>query len=285
MVEQDRATGGWDFRSAAEGAALPADSVPEGIDITVPHSARVWNYWLGGKDNYPVDQQAGDRVFEMFPEIVEVARASRAFLRRAVRFLAGEQGVRQFLDVGTGLPTADNTHEVAQQVAPSSRVVYVDNDPLVLLHARALLASRPEGATAYIEANVHEPETILEAAAGTLDFTQPVALMLLGIIGHVADVDEARSIVRRLLDPLPPGSYLVLNDGESSPRRDAALADYSDNSGADGYYSRTREQITQFFDGLDLLEPGVVSTPLWRPDPGTEPVALDVCCGIGRKTS
>ena len=127
-MEQDSTTGSWDFRSAATEAATPTDAAPAAIDITVPHSARVWNYWLGGKDNYPVDQQAGDRVFEMFPEIVEVARASRAFLRRAVRFLAGEQGVRQFLDVGTGLPTADNTHEVAQQVAPSSRVVYIDND-------------------------------------------------------------------------------------------------------------------------------------------------------------
>jgi hypothetical protein len=284
-MEQDSTTGDWDFRSAAAEAAMPTEAAPAGIDVTVPHSARVWNYWLGGKDNYPVDEQAGDRVFETFPEIVEVARASRAFLRRAVRFLASEQGVRQFLDVGTGLPTADNTHEVAQQVAPSSHVVYVDNDPLVLVHARALLTSRPEGATAYIEADVHDPEAILQAAAATLDFTQPVTLMLLGIIGHVTDVEEARSIVRRLLDPLPPGSYLVLNDGESSPRRDAALADYADNSGAEAYHSRTREQIAQFFDGLDLLEPGVVSTPLWRPDPGTEPRALDVCCGIGRKTT
>ncbi|SNQ49416.1 S-adenosyl methyltransferase [Frankia canadensis] len=252
------------------------------IDTSVPHSARVWNYWLGGKDNYPTDRAAGDQVYEIFPAIVEVARASRAFLTRAVSFLVTEAGVRHFLDVGTGLPTADNTHEVAQRLAPDSRVVYVDNDPMVLAHARALLASSPEGATAYLDADVRHPEAIIEAAARTLDLTAPVALMLLGIMGHVAEFDDAISLVRRLVDALPSGSYLVLNDGTSSPARDEALDRYSD-SGADAYHSRTPEQIAAFFAGLDLVEPGVVSTPLWRPGPAATPLPLDVHCGVAKK--
>jgi hypothetical protein len=164
---------------------------PPTIDTTVPHSARVWNYWLGGKDNYPVDRAAGEQFREIFPEIVDAARTSRQFLTRAVRYLAGVAGIRQFLDVGTGLPTADNTHEVAQRVAPDSRIVYVDNDPLVLTHARALLTSTPQGVTENIDADVREPDKIVLAAAKTLDFTQPTALMLLGILGHIGDYDEA----------------------------------------------------------------------------------------------
>ncbi|MCK9897904.1 SAM-dependent methyltransferase [Frankia sp. AgB32] len=253
------------------------------FDTSIPHSARVWNYWLGGKDNYPADRAAGDQVFEIFPAIVEVARASRQFLGRAVTYLAGEAGIRQFLDVGTGLPTAENTHEVAQRVAPESRIVYVDNDPMVLAHARALLTSSPEGVTAYLDADVHNPEKILAAAAAFLDLTQPVALMLLGVLGHLDDFDEARSLVNRLLAGLPTGSYLVLNDGTSSPRRDEAMDRYSD-SGGDSYNSRTPDQIAAFFDGLDLLDPGVVSTPLWRPEPGSDLTPLDVHCGIGRKS-
>ncbi len=165
---------------------------PPEIDTSVPHSARVWNYWLGGKDHYPVDRAAGEQFREVFPEIVNAARASRQFLTRAVRYLAGEAGIRQFLDIGTGLPTADNTHEVAQRAAPACRIVYVDNDPLVLTHARALLTSTPEGATDYVDADLREPGKIVEGAARTLDFTQPVALMLMGILGHAADDDEAR---------------------------------------------------------------------------------------------
>ena len=182
------------------------------IDITVPHSARVWNYWLGGKDNYAVDRAAGDQYRELFPQIVDAARAARYFLARAVRFLAGEAGVRQFLDIGTGLPTVDNTHEIAQRVAPDSRIVYVDNDPLVLAHARALLTSTPEGTTDYIDADLRDPATILSSATETLDFSQPVGLFLIGVLGHVPDDDEARSIMRRLLDALPSGSYLALAD-------------------------------------------------------------------------
>jgi S-adenosyl methyltransferase len=183
---------------------------PPQIDTSVPNSARIWNYWLGGKDNYPVDRKAGDGYRAVYPGIVDVARASRRVLTRAVRYLAGEAHVRQFLDIGTGLPTADNTHEVAQRVAPDARVVYVDNDPVVLAHARALLTSSP-GATAYVDADLHDPERIL-AAARTLDFSQPIGLMLLGVLGHIDDDDQARSIVKRLLDALPSGSYLTVCD-------------------------------------------------------------------------
>src|SRR5215208_848013 len=168
---------------------------PPEIDAGVPNSARIWNYWLGGKDNYPVDREAGDDYRAIYPEIVDVACASRRFLTRAVRYLAGEAHVQQFLDIGTGLPTADNTHEVAQRAAPEARVVYVDNDPVVLAHARALLTST-QGATAFVDADLHDPDTILDAAVRTLDFTRPIGLMLLGVLGHIDDDDEARAIVK-----------------------------------------------------------------------------------------
>ncbi|HYY81416.1 MAG TPA: SAM-dependent methyltransferase, partial [Actinomycetes bacterium] len=180
------------------------------IDTSVAHSARIWNYWLGGKDHYPVDRTVGDRIAEMFPDIVTLARADRAFLGRAVRYLVSEAGIRQFLDIGTGLPTADNTHEVAQRLAPECRIVYVDNDPLVLAHARALLVGTPQGATDYIDADVREPDTILRAAARTLDFSQPVAVMLLGILHHLSDDDQADAIVDRLVDGIPAGGFLTI---------------------------------------------------------------------------
>src|SRR5215831_18678307 len=164
--------------------AGPAPTPSPKIDTSVPYSARIWNYWLGGKDNYPVDRAAGEEYVKVFPGIVDIARHSRYFLARAVRFLAGDVGIRQFLDVGTGLPTADNTHEVAQRVAPESRILYVDNDPLVLAHARALLTSSSEGLCEYVDADVRDPATILSIAGGVLDFTRPIALMLMGIMGH-----------------------------------------------------------------------------------------------------
>src|ERR1700719_1781256 len=163
-----------------EHSATQGKTAGTAIDTTVPHSARIWNYWLGGKDNYAVDREAGDQYKEIFPGIAVVARTSRGFLTRAVRYLAADAGIRQFLDIGTGLPTVNNTHQVAQQVAPESRVVYVDNDPLVLVHARALLTSSPEGATEYIEADARDAGTIVEGAAATLDFTRPVAITMLG---------------------------------------------------------------------------------------------------------
>jgi hypothetical protein len=253
----------------------------------VPHSARIWNYWLGGKDNYAVDRAAGDEYAKVFPGIVDVARASRHFLTRTIRYLAGEAGIRQFLDVGTGLPTADNTHQVAQQIAPESRIVYVDNDPLVLAHARALLTSTPEGATAYIHADLHDTGEIMTEAAETLDFTKPIALILSGILGHVTDTDDARSIVRSLMDALPPGSYLSLNDGTSviAPEEfQEAQEDYNE-SGALPYVLRTPDEIASFFNGLELVEPGVVSCPRWRPEPTQfgPPADVDAFGGVGRK--
>jgi hypothetical protein len=256
------------------------------IDTQVPHSARIWNYWLGGKDHYPVDREAGEAFLEIYPDMVQVARAARYFLARTVRYLAGEAGIRQFLDVGTGLPVADNTHEVAQRVAPESRIVYVDNDPLVLVHARALLTSRPEGACAYIDADVRDPARILEAAEATLDFGKPVALMLVGILGHIGDDDEAKSIVRRLTAALPPGSYLTLSDGgNTSEARQVAHERYA-KTGAVPYKLRSPAQITALFDGLDLLEPGVVSVSKWRPDPSPfgPPRHVDTYGGVARKS-
>ncbi|MEW2352611.1 SAM-dependent methyltransferase [Spirillospora sp. NPDC029432] len=256
-----------------------------GIDTSVPHSARIWNYWLGGKDNFPVDQEAGDRYTEVFPGIVEVARVSREFLGRAVRHLAAEEGVRQFLDIGTGLPTEENTHQVAQRVAPESHIVYVDNDPLVLVHARALLTSRPEGATHYVEADLHEPREILRLAGAHLDFGKPVALMLMGIMGHVSDDAEALSIVRRLVGGLSPGGYLVLEDGTDTDEAFLEAQKGYDDTGAVPYRLRGPEQIARFFEGLELLEPGVVSLPLWKPDPSPlgPPPKAHAYGGVARK--
>jgi hypothetical protein len=254
------------------------------LDTNVPHSARIWNYWLGGKDNFAVDRQVGDQVREVFPAIVENARASRAFLRRAVRHLTAERGIRQFLDLGTGLPTADNTHEIAQSVAPESRVVYVDNDPLVLVHARALLTSSPEGVTDYVDADVRDTDTILRQARRVLDFDRPVALVMLGILSNVADYGEARSIVARLVDAVPSGSFVVVNDGTDTSEEIAQGARVS-GAGGHPYALRSPEQIARYFDGLELVEPGVVPTTRWRPDPGHDESSprLDGYCGVARK--
>ncbi|HZN18031.1 MAG TPA: SAM-dependent methyltransferase [Micromonosporaceae bacterium] len=255
------------------------------IDTTIPHSARVWNYWLGGKDNYAVDREAGDKFRDIFPGIVDIARGTRAFLARAVRYLAGEVGIRQFLDIGTGLPTSDNTHQVAQRVAPESRIVYVDNDPLVLAHARALLVGTPQGATDYIEADVREPDKILERAAETLDLTQPTALMLLGILGLVPDEDEIRSIVKRLMGSLPSGSYLVHEDeGPTVEGLVEATRAYAE-SGAKPYILRSPETTIRFFDGLELVEPGLVDVTQWRPEhsPFGAPAPVHAICSVWRK--
>ena len=246
----------------------PADIAGTGIDITVPHSARIWNYWLGGKDNYAVDREAGDQFSAIYPGIVDIARADRAFLGRVVRYLAGPAGVRQFLDVGTGLPTADNTHQVAQRVAPDARVVYVDNDPLVLVHARTLLASSAEGITSFVDADLSDPDTVLAEAAKTLDLTQPVGLTFMGVLGHVTDHTVAQSIVSRLLAGLPSGSYLSINDSvNTSEALEAALRVY-EASGAVPYRTRSVEQFASYFDGLELVDPGLVLVDDWRPDPG-----------------
>ncbi|MBO8189758.1 SAM-dependent methyltransferase [Streptomyces spirodelae] len=233
----------------------------------VAHNARVWNYWLGGKDYYDIDQQVGDHVTSMFPSIREVARADRTFLGHAVRFLAGEAGVRQFLDIGTGLPTVENTHQVAQRVAPTSRIVYVDNDPTVLAHARALLAGSPEGETDYIDADAHQPQAILDAAADTLDFTEPVAVILLGILNFIADTREATEIVETLMAAAPSGSYLVLTHPTLELGGDGnveAMRFWNENA-APPITARTGAEVARFFQGLELLEPGIVSCARWRP--------------------
>ena len=266
-----------------------------GIDTSTPHSARIWNYWLGGKDNYAVDRAAGDAYIAVHPDVTVVARASRAFLARTVTYLAEEAGIRQFLDVGTGLPTADNTHEVAQRVAPDARIVYVDNDPLVLAHARALLTSTPEGATHYLDADMHQPDQLLAGAREILDLDRPVALMFMGVLGHVPDLAEARRLVRLLLDHMPSGSYLVINDGTDVVRGKAvteAQEQYNE-SGAVPYRIRTPEEIAGFFDGLEWVEPGFVSVPLWRPEigrpenvttiNGRAPEPVDAFGGVARK--
>ncbi len=238
------------------------------FDPTVAHPARVYDYWLGGKDNFEADRIAGEETIAAYPAIRASARANRAFLARSVRYLAAERGIRQFLDIGTGLPTASNTHEVAQSVAPESRIVYVDNDPLVLSHARALLTSSSEGATAYLDADLRDTGDILEQAADTLDFSKPVAIMLLAILHYIPDTGEAQRIVARLVSAVPSGSYLTISHAASdiSPDEMAEMIRRMNEHLAEGnHVGRTRHVVARFFDGLDLVEPGVVKVTQWRP--------------------
>lgn len=255
------------------------------IDTTRPHSARFWNYFVGGKDNYEVDREVGDQIKTFFPGLVDVAVAGRQFLRRSVSHLVKEHGIRQFLDIGTGLPTADNTHQVAQTIAPDARIVYVDNDPLVLTHARALLTSTPEGVTDYIDADLYQPDAILAEAAKTLDFERPVALMLLGILGHADDFRRARDVVRALMDGLPSGSLLVVYDGTRTSEGMIAAEKAYIESGAVPYYVREPQEIETLFDGLRMIEPGFVRLSEWRPDADSATVAADVDAfgGVGVK--
>jgi hypothetical protein len=255
----------------------------EGIDTTVPHSARIWNYWLGGKDNYPVDREAGEAFLKAYPGMAAEARANRQFLARGVTYLVTEAGIRQFLDIGTGLPTADNTHEIAQRLDPGCRVVYVDNDPLVLAHARALLTSTPEGVTDYVDADLHDPDKILAAAAKILDFSAPIALILSGIMGHIDDDEGPHAIVSRLMDRLPSGSYLMLQDGTTVSQANAdALEDYN-SSGAIPYNLRAPGEVVRYFDGLELVQPGVLPIQQWRTGSGESLDEVNTYGGIGRK--
>jgi hypothetical protein len=256
------------------------------LDTGIPHSARLWNYWLGGKDNFAADREVADQILAMVPEMVASARADRAFLGRVVRYLAGEAGVRQFLDVGTGIPTAENTHEVAQRVAPTSRIVYVDNDPMVLVHARALLTSHPDGKTDYLDADLRRPEKIIEGAKQTLDFDQPIAVTLLGILNFIPDDDEAVDLVRRLVDAVPSGSYVVIShptteiNGETMTE---ALRLWNEGPAAK-MVLRSAEQVKRLFGDLDMVEPGVVTCSQWHPDKGAEDaVAVPHYGGVGRK--
>ncbi|MEU6915127.1 SAM-dependent methyltransferase [Streptomyces olindensis] len=243
------------------------------LNTGVAHNARVWNYWIGGKDNYEVDQQVGEHVAGMFPIIRDIARADREFLGRAVAHLAGERGVRQFLDIGTGLPTADNTHEIAQRIAPDARIVYVDNDPIVLVHARTLLTGTSDGATAYIDADVHDPDAIIERAADTLDLTRPVAVMMLGILNFVLDTAKARDIVRRVMAAVPSGSFLVLThptfDDELGGAGQIPAMKFWNENATPPITARSGTDIAAFLDGLDLLDPGMVSCGQWRAEPGS----------------
>jgi hypothetical protein len=261
-----------------------------GIDTTVPHSARIWNYWLGGKDNYAVDREAGDAWVAVHPQITVNAREARAFLQRVVRYLAGEVGLRQFLDIGTGLPTANNTHEVAQRIAPDARVVYVDNDPLVLAHARALLIGTPEGTTKYLHADLRDVDALIEGAREILDFTEPIAVLILGVLGHIADLDEGRALVKQVLSHVPSGSYLAICDGTPTEEKRKAAEEYVKTGGVP-YQNREPDVIAGFFEGLEWIEPGFVSVPLWRPDPptdgvptiGSSPMPVDEYGGVARK--
>ncbi|WP_188192124.1 SAM-dependent methyltransferase [Nonomuraea sp. SYSU D8015] len=253
------------------------------INAHVPHAARIWNYWMGGKDNFEADRAAGDAVAEVYPDIVTMAKQSRRFLIRAVRHLAAEAGIRQFLDIGTGLPTMQNTHEVAQSIAPDSRIVYVDNDPLVLVHARALLKNTTAGGvTTYVHADYHEPEVIVSEARTVLDFTRPIGVMFMGVLGYVEDFDVLLSIVRRVMDAVPSGSYLVLWDGtdtgDAVNEGSAKLAE----SGAVPYYLRSPAQLAECFAGLELVEPGVVPIALWRPGTDADE-AIDAYGAVARK--
>jgi len=259
--------------------------LPE-IDTSVAHVARVYDYWLGGKDNFAPDRAAAEAAMREDPNVVEGVRGNRAFLARAVRYLAGPAGVRQFLDIGTGIPAADNTHEVAQDRAPRSRVVYVDNDPIVLAHARALLTSATEGATAYLDQDLRDVGEIVRAAAATLDFGRPVAVMLIGILHCIPDEDDPAGIIKRLMDAVPAGSYLAIshpaNDlNDPGVRR---LASRLNELMTMKLRFRSRAEVAAFFDGLDLVEPGLVRAPEWRPDRDTDaanPAAL--WGGVARK--
>jgi len=237
------------------------------LDTGVPHVARVYNYWLGGTDNFAADRAAGEQAMRAFPAIALSARSNRAFLARAVHFLAEEAGIRQFLDIGTGIPSANNTHQVAQAAAPESRVVYVDYDPIVLRHAQALLAGSSAGQTSYIEADLRDPRQIIDGAAATLDLGQPVAVMLLAILQHIGDDDDPYQIVATLMEALAPGSYLTIShpasdiDAEAMAKMAVAL----NQTMAEKVTFRDRDAVGRFFTGLDLAEPGLVQASKWRP--------------------
>jgi hypothetical protein len=261
---------------------------PPEIDTGTAHVARVYNYWLGGKDHFAADREAGDQALDAYPDLVSSVRANRAFLRRAVRYLAAEGGVRQFLDIGTGLPSADNTHEVAQSVAPDARVVYVDNDPMVLAHARALLTSGPGGATAYLDADVRDPGRILREAARLLDFSQPVGIMLVAILHLVSDEDDPGGIVTRLMDAVPPGSYLVISHVPSDMKAVMEVVDAAERVNqlmAQRTSPRSQAAVTGYFGGLELVPPGVVPIQEWRPDTPEEAAAhAAMWGGVARKS-
>jgi S-adenosyl methyltransferase len=274
--------------AGGEGGTEAGHGVPGApdIDTSTAHPARVYDYWLGGKDNFAADREAAELALQAYPQLAAAVQSNRAFLARAVHYLTHEAGIRQFLDIGTGIPAVNNTHQVAQREAPESRIVYVDNDPIVLLHARALLKSTPQGACDYLHADLRHPGKILDEAARTLDFRAPVALMLLAILQFIADDEDPYALVSRLLAALPPGSYLVVShptDDFNPNRQGESIQRYNERV-ADQAVLRGRDETARFFDGLELVEPGVVAVAKWRPDSDLDAARpSSMWCAVGRK--
>jgi hypothetical protein len=265
----------------------PGRDLARSIDTTIPHSARIWNYWLGGKDHYLVDRRVGDQCVAIFPGMFDTIRSLRYFTARVVRHLAAAEGVRQFLDVGCGLPFTDPVHQIAQDVAPECRVVYADNDPLVLTHAQVLLTG-PPGTTSHLNADLRDTATLINQATAMLDFTQPIAVLLISVLGHLGqpregEREDARLAVAMLRDALPPGGFLVVADLATHPELDKAMSHYG-STGVAPYHVRSPEEITGFLDMLEVITPGVVPVTRWRPEPDPSP-ALNVPAwgGVGRK--
>jgi hypothetical protein len=255
------------------------------FDTSVAHQARIYDYWLGGKDNFAADRKAAEEAAATYPGVVTGARANRQFLARAVRHLAADVGIRQFLDIGTGIPTVNNTHEVAQAAAPDSRVVYVDYDPVVLLHAHALLASNDQGLVEYVDADLRDTGTILEQASRILDFSRPVAIMLIAILHAIPDDDDPYQIVAKLMDAVPPGSYLIMSHVASDidPEQIAGATARLNQVSRQHFTLRDHAQVLRFFDGLELLEPGVVRVEDWRASELESRYRSAVWGGVGRK--
>jgi hypothetical protein len=271
---------------AGDGTSRTVGSLP--FDVSKANQARIYDYVLGGKDNFAADREAAEAFRKITPELVFSMQANRAFLGRAIRYLAGEAGIRQFLDIGTGIPTGGNTHEVAQAIAPESRVVYVDYDPVVLAHARALLSSSDAGATKYVQADLRETDSILAQAAELLDFTKPVAVTMLAILHVIPDADDPYAIVATVMDAMPSGSYLAISHGGldfyDQAQRQRAEEVARQTKRQQEFIFRTREQVKRFFDGVDLVEPGVVPVHEWRVEPGARDTRNSVLwCAVGRK--
>ena len=269
------------------GGASARNPGPLPFDTSVAHQARMYDYVLGGKDNYAADRAAVEAGLKVWPDMAFAMRANRAFLGRAVRYLAADAGMRQFLDIGTGIPTSGNTHEIVQAIAPRSRGGYVDYDPVVLAHARALLVSRDEGATAYIDADLRDTDRILAEAAELLDFSQPVAITLLAILHAIPDADDPHAIVARLLGAVPAGSYLAVSHSGSDlfvPDTKETFSTVINQTMQQQYTARSREQVARFFVGTDLVAPGLVPVEQWRPDPAVANAGTSAVYGaVGRK--
>ena len=269
-----------------QSTAADDDREPPSVDTSVAHIARVYDYWLGGKNHFAADREAGDEAVRAYPDMYMSVRQNRAFLQRAVRYLAGV-GVRQFLDIGTGLPSSNNTHEVAQSIAPESRVVYVDNDPIVLAHARALLTSRPEGATGFLDSDARDTGTILAEAGKLLDFGKPVAVMLIAVLHLISEEDDPYQLVSDLMAAVPSGSYLVVSHVASDLQQYSPGANEAATALSQLMFqrvtARSQAQVLKLFSGLEILEPGIVPVQDWRPDDNPEAVRSAMRGGIGRK--